>query len=563
MKIKNLILKILKQEGLSHVFMVPGGLVDPFLTAFDSRCGITPIIASQEGGAAYMADGYARASRKFGVCLGIGGPGIANMTTGILTAQSDHSPLLIVSGEVPTSIEGLGAFQDASLAGLNDYSFIKPMTAASLTLENPLLFHHQFRSILSAMLGNVKSPVHLCLPTDIQEADVGDDFDPMPSELYYSPILDQTAAEKCLEMLNSTRIAILAGYGTESDECSLLLKQFSEKFSIPVATTLRAKGAFPENHPNALGIFGYAGTRHATEAFMNGDLEVLLVLGSGLNQRDSMYWNHRLNPSKAFIQVNVDLHCIASYPHSLLVQGDCKNFMNYLLKHADLNDTKSERQKWLQTIQARGPRLYDAENMTSNTIPIHPARAIKDLSDTVTPDTTVIVDSGAHRAFSGHYFESNTPNNYISATNLGPMGWAIPAGIGAKLARPNSPCCVITGDGCMLMHGMEVHTAAKYNIPVVFVIINNGALGNVYLRAKKEGPQAAQLASLPDRDWAGFARALGAEAATITDPKDLKEAFEKAFQSQRPYVIDIKCDKDCPTPVEPYQAAQKAWSYHD
>lgn len=561
MKIKEIILKALKQEGINHLFMVPGGLVDPFLTAFDDQKDLTPIVAAQEGGAAYMADGYARASGKFGACLCIGGPGAANTATALLTAKSDSSPLLVISGEVPTNVEGLGFFQDASQVALDDFDLLKSATKLSLAIKNPLLFHHHFRHALTTLLSPRRSPVHIDLPRDIQESEVQDSFPPLDKSFYRSELLDIAAVETCLDDFQSTKIAFLVGEGVNTPEAALALQKLSESLQIPVATTLRAKGNFPEDHPLSLGVFGYAGTAHAHQTLLHENLEVLVVLGSGLNQRDSMNWTTQLSPTKRFIQVNIDPAAfITSYPHSYLIQGESHPFLNYLLA---ANLAKNDaRRAWVETIKQR-PRLYDTENLTSNAIPIHPARVIHDLREVAPKDTVVVVDSGAHRAFSGHYWISFAFGEYISATNLGPMGWAIAAGIGTKLALPSKPCCVITGDGCMLMNGMELHTAARYQVPVVFVVINNSALGNVFLRAQQLGQTPMELTSLPDHDWAGFARSLGVQGETIHDPKDLKEVFQRAFTAKTPYLIDIKCDKHFTTPVEPFTATRKHWSYHD
>ncbi len=562
MKIKQLVLKALVQEGVNYLFMVPGGLVDPFLTAFDLEKGITPIVAAHEAGAAYMADGYARASRKFGACLCIGGPGTTNTVTALLAAKSDESPLLVLSGEVSTTREGLGMFQDASLIALDDFDILKAATKFSVTIENADLFLHHFQRSLEMMLAYNSSPVHVCLPKDIQEADIAKPlFAPIDHSFYGTKCLDMQAADLCLEDLKRDKVAILAGNGISTPTAAQTLIQFSELTGIPVATTLRAKGTFPEDHPLSLGVFGYSGTAHATEALLHDDLQVLLVLGSGLNQRDSMNWTLGLAPTLRFIQVNMDINIGAtSYPHTHLVQGDCGTFLEYLIgKNIPFIPS---RKAWLETLK-KGPRLYDTENLTSNAIPIHPARMLRELRQVAPRNTVLLVDSGAHRAFCGHYWEAYAPGEYISATNLGPMGWAIPAGIGAKLARPDQPCCVVTGDGCMLMHGMEIQTAAKHKIPVIYVVINNSALGNVYLRAEKEGPTPMALTSLPDHDWAGFAQALGAQGETVTNPDTLKDAFKRAFASSNTYVIDVKCGKSFPTPVEPFNEAKKAWSYHD
>jgi acetolactate synthase I/II/III large subunit len=175
----------------------------------------------------------------------------------------------------------------------------------------------------------------------------------------------------------------------------------------------------------------------------------------------------------------------------------------------------------------------------------------------------VLIDSGAHRAFAGHYWTSFEPRTYISATNLGPMGWAIPAAVGVQCARPDRCVAVITGDGCMQMHGMEVQTAARYGLPIIYVVLNNGALGNVWLRAHALGAVPSELTSIPDHDWAGFARALGAQGFTVTDPARLGETYRRALAAGGTVVIDVKTDKACPTPVYDFTAGARAWSYHE
>ena len=344
---------------------------------------------------------------------------------------------------------------------------------------------------------------------------------------------------------------------------------FAERFEIPVATTLRAKGVFPEDHRLSLGIFGYAGHRHAIEAMLSGDVEVLLVLGSGLSQRDTLFWDRKMLPTRAMVHVDIDPKVIGRTWHTEIpLAGDCGQVLRCLLDaHTDLCSAlearKHERSEWVERVGSSGSRHYDGENADSRDAPMHPARVIKELRRTAPRETVLVVDSGAHRAFCGHYWESYEPRTYISATNMGPMGWAIPAGIGAKLARPEHPLVVATGDGCMLMHGMEVQTAARYSIPVIFLVFNNSALGNVWLRAAQEGPGPAALTELPTHDWASFARSLGLRASTVNTPAELKPAFDEAFGAGGPYLLDVRCNKIFTTPVTPYSRAKHAWVDND
>ncbi len=575
MKGTHFILKALATEGVEALFFVPGGLIDPFLTAFDDTPQIRPIIAAQEGGACYMADGYSRASGNFGACLAIGGPGLTNMTTAVSTAWTDQSPVLVLSGEVATFMEGLGEFQDASASSFNDTEILRSVTAMSLSIENPKLLNHHFREALLTMFGRRKSPVHLSLPRDIQEADISVAHEALDRSVTEPRILDSGAMDRFWARVapgkifekRADKIAVLAGDGAERSDASQGLLKFAEEFHIPVATTLKAKGVFPEDHPLSLGVFGYAGTRHASVAVLSDDLELLLVLGSGLNERDTMHWNSKLVSQRGLFQVNVAPEAISAVYGGVTVVGDVGAFIerimfepNELLGHLEAG--KGVRGEWIDGIR-KLPRLYDADNCSSGAIPIHPARIVSELRRVMPRETVALVDSGAHRAFAGQYWESYEPRTYISATTLGPMGWAIPAGIGVKLARPDRPCVVITGDGCMLMHGLEIQTAARFNVPVIYVVINNSAFGNVWLRASKLGAKPSELTSLPDHDWATLAKALGLKSLTVREPQELAPAFQQALEAKSAFLVDIKADKKFGTPVEPFAEAVKSWSYHE
>jgi acetolactate synthase-1/2/3 large subunit len=576
MKGTQYVLRALATEGIEALFFVPGGLIDPFLSAFDDALPLRPIIAAQEGGACYMADGYSRASGNFGACMAIGGPGLTNMTTAVSTAWTDASPVLVLSGEVATFMEGLGGFQDASASSFNDTEVLQPITAMSLSIENPHLLNHHFREALLTMFGRRRGPVHLSLPRDVQEADIAVEHVRLDRTLTTPKLVDSAAANRFWARVapgkdfeaRADKIAILAGAGAERSEATKVLLAFAENFHVPVATTLRAKGVFPEDHPLSLGVFGYAGTRHASKAILDEELDLLFVLGSGLNERDTMHWSAKLSPARGLFQVNMAPEAIyESYGGGVALVGDVSAFLEQIMAEpgdmlAHLEAGKAVRKEWIDGVR-KLPRLYDVENCSSEAIPIHPARVIAELRKVMPRETVALVDSGAHRAFAGQYWESYEPRTYISATNLGPMGWAIPAGVGVQVARPDRPCVVITGDACMLMHGLEIQTAARFNVPVIYVVINNAAFGNVWLRASKMGAKPAELTSLPDHDWASVARGLGVNAVTVREPNELAPAFQKALESKTAFLVDIKADKQYGTPVEPYSASVKSWSYHE
>ncbi|MEA2373140.1 MAG: acetolactate synthase large subunit, partial [Solirubrobacteraceae bacterium] len=311
------------------------------------------------------------------------------------------------------------------------------------------------------------------------------------------------------------------------------------------------------------GVFGYTGTRQATEALMTGRVDVLLVLGSSLNQRDTMVWSEQLRPRDAIVQVDLDPSAFGrNYDVDVTVVSDVRELVRHLLADDELRAALAlsgdDRRAWIAEVRALD-RHYDAETRTSDAEPLHPARVVTELRRAAPRDTVMLIDSGAHRAFAGHHWDSYGPRQYLSSTTLAPMGWAIAAAVGAKAVQPDQPCAVITGDGCMLMHGMEIQTAAAHGLAIVYVVINNGALGNVYLRARKLSPSAGALARLPVHDWVGFARSLGADGRLVEHPGDLAGAFEAAFAADGPYVLDIHCDPEAGTPITPWSAASQEW----
>jgi acetolactate synthase I/II/III large subunit len=566
------LLRCLRDQGLSHVFLVPGGHIDPLVAELGKGEGPKPIVAAHEEGAGFMADGYARVSGRFGACMCIGGPGAGNVLPAAIAALSDRSRVLFVTGDVPTTLQGRGAFQDGSMEGTRDSGFLRKATNFSEEVELISQFPRQLAAAFRAMGGVPPGPVHLSFPTDLQQAELPADVSfPSPSAEPSRPV-DLVALNHAVKgvLAGAGKLAVLAGRGCVASRAGEALRAFAERYEVPVATTFAAKGILPYDHRLCLGMFGYSGTNRAIATLLGGDLDVLLVLGSSMNLRDTLYWSRELAGRTQIVQVDIDPTMLGrDYPVPHTVVGDCQQTLEQLCGSADgslraLADSAAARREWTAQLK-KLPAHFDGDNMTSDAKPIHPARLIAEMRRVLPRETILFVDSGAHRAFAGHYWESFGAGGVRSATNLGPMGWAIPAAIGGKLARPDTPVAVITGDGCMRMHAMEIATAARYRVPVIFVVSNNSALGNVYLRARKENEGAAEMTLLPDVDWAAFGRVLGAEGVRVEAPQDLAAALEAALAARGPFVIDAVTQRDCRTPVNPYNtmAAEYAFAHHD
>ena len=561
------IVRSLAAEGIGHVFMVPGGMNDPFMPAMTETDGVRAIVAAHEGGAAYMADGYARASRGLGVAFGIGGPGIFNMVTALAAAKADRSAVLAISGEVATDREGRGGFQDASGVALDDVSVLRPVTAESVSVASPALLDSELRTAALTALRE-RAPVHLSVPLDVQRAEAAGSWTELPVAAYRPNFGDPEALAAALAVFGAgtaSNVVLLAGPGVAHARAEDALIATAERFQIPVATTLGAKGLVPDDHPLSLGVFGYGGSRWAIEAILDPAVEVLLVVGSALSQRDTMNWDPKMLPSAELVHVDADPSLIGrTWPASVPVTASPKAFLERLAAVdgavADgLAAGADARRAFLADVRGRGARTYEAEDCDRDVQPMHPAAMVAAARAAAPGDTVLCVDSGAHRAWCAEYWPSRGGLDYLSLANLGPMGGAIPLGIGAKLARPERPVVVATGDGCMLMHGLEIHTAARHDVPLIVLVFDNRAYGNIWYRAGKMGPGPEALTDIPGIDWPAFARSMGGDGVVVERPGDMAAAFERGLAARGPFVIAARIDKRYPTPVAPWRQAVAEW----
>ncbi|MGI9578394.1 MAG: thiamine pyrophosphate-binding protein [Microthrixaceae bacterium] len=564
------ILESAAAEGTDHAFMCPGGLNDAFMPPLTGTPGMRTVVAAFEGGAAYMADGWSRASGGMGLCLGIGGPGVLNMATALGAAAADRSQVLAVSGEVPTTWEGLGGFQDASGAALDDLDAIRPMTSTSLSVDSSAVLPHHLRRAMTA--ARVKRrPAHLSVPVDVQKAPAPPAWDPMPRELSSAPTIDMDAFDRLAGLFEQAEgstvpenVVLLAGEAVLHSNASEDLVAFAERFSIPVATTLSAKGAISEDHPLALGVFGYGGSRWATEAILSNQVEVLLVVGSALTQRDTLQWDQRMLPSQALVQIAGDpMHIGATWTAEIPVIADSREALVRLAAldgaaARGLEAGRPARAGFLDSVRAE-PRRYSEADTTSDAVPMHPARVVNELRAAMPDHATLSVDSGAHRAWFAEYWTVREAGTHFSLTALGPMGGAIPLAIGAQLARPDRPAMVATGDGCMLMHGMELHTAAREGVPLIVALMDNHAYGNIWYRAHVMGAGPSGLTDIPLMDWVGFAHSVGARGERVEHPGEIAAAVGRALDSAGPYLLDLRIDKHPPTPIAPWREAVQEW----
>lgn len=556
----------LVSEGVDRFFMVPGGHNDPFMSPMSRTPGLNTLVAAHEGGAAFMADGYARATGRLGAVFGIGGPGITNMATALASARVDGSAVIAISGEVPTAWEGQGGFQDASGPDLDDVAAMRAVCTFSTRVESPAALPPMLREALTSARDH-KAPAHLSIPLDVQRAPQPADWSTLPPPVDRMNFVDEDALDRTLSAIaeGHPNIVLLVGPGIRHGLAVDALRTTAETWNLPVATTLSAKGVLPEDHPLALGVFGYGGNRWATEALLSGEVDILIVVGAALTQRDTLQWDRRMLPRRTLVHVGADpSNLTRTWMPDVAVFGAPETFLRKLaaadgLASRALQAGFGRRAEFMDRLRASGPFAYDVDSRLSTQVPLHPAAVIHAAREVYPRDAVAVVDSGAHRAFAAQHWVAYGPRDYLSATNFGPMGAAVPLAIGSAAARPELPHVVFAGDGCLLMHGMELHTAARYGLPLVVVAMDNQSYGNIWYRAHELGAAEAALTDIPGVDWATFGQAMGVPTETIRTADDLRPAFDRALKRNGPCLVDARVDKTASKPIAPWTAAVREW----
>jgi acetolactate synthase-1/2/3 large subunit len=537
----------LADVGVRHLFGVIGGAVLPLFTATVGR-RTQIVMTKHEAGAAFMADGYARASGGLGACVGTSGPGATNLITGVAAAYADSVPIVVLTGQVATKAFGKGALQESSSEGVDIVDVFKQVTRYSTLVFRgdrlPAVWHKALRMAVGGRPG----PVHLSLPADVQEQMVQRSVKVAPV-VHRTRTYDRAAIKQAaLHLLRARRPAILAGYGTILSGASDETRAIAEALEIPVATTPKGKGAFPEDHRLSLGPFGYSGSPLAQWYLLESGVDVLLAVGTSLSEWGTLGWDTRLQPSEALLHVDIDPYEIGkNYRVTVPIIGDAKSGLTELCY-----EIRRQQQRYLHWRRGRGPlepppnrpRFLNAAAMDSNAVPVKPQRLMRDLQEALPRDTLVFIDGGANRSWAIHYWQSLYPRTFFCATGMASMGFGVAGAIGGKFAAPDRVVVSITGDGGFLMNGMEVSTAVHHGQQVIWVVLNDGGYGIVY--------HALRLLRLPDVatryprvDCAKVAEGLGAQAFRIREPGEInRELVQKILASGRPTVLDVEIDRD-------------------
>ena len=550
-----LLLKYLAGEGVEYIFGVPGLSLVPFFDATNKQDAIKLILSKHEEGAAFMADGYARISGKLGVCYATSGPGTTNLMTGVATAYVDNVPLLVITGQVPMSIYGKGTLQDSTKEGVDSVAMFDPITKYSTMMISKYKVPETIREALRIAFSGKKGPVHLSYPKDLMDAEIEDVLLPSGRYRVESNYFDRKLVIDATEKLvMAKKPAMIVGSGVVASDATMEVLELAELLNIPVATTPKAKGAFPEDHPLSLGILGFSGSPTAEE-YLLGDIDVLFAVGTSLNQMTTFSWDPKLEPSDALIHINIDPSEIGkNYAADIGLVGDCRAVLDEIsfrvLRELQKHDPKDERPiEDIITFKKSVGLFIDEEKMFSESVPIKPQALMRELQESLPDDAIVFVDSGNHLCWAIHYLQFKKPN-VIFALGLATMGYATAAAIGGKLAAPDRPVIAVVGDGCFLMNGMEVSTAVSHDIPVIWIVQNNARLGLIHDLQHYSLGDKTVATEFKEVNCAKVAEGLGAQGYRIQRPGELSEILPEAIERAVPTVIDVIIDPNEVPPVD-------------
>lgn len=564
MKTIDLLLAQLEEIGTEYIFGIPGGALEPLNNAIYKSGKIEGIVSKHEQGAAFMADGYARVSRRLGVCCGTSGPGATNLITGIASAYADSIPVMALTGQVPVKHFGRGAFQDSSLDSNNIVNMFSPFTKMSTMISSAEMAGSNFRQAIRTALTGRPGPVHLNLPLDIMETENNKYIVPADYFIPDSRSFDRYRVNEAVRhLLESRRIVMMLGHGVSIADAAEEARQFAEILQIPVVTTPKGKGVFPENHPLSLGVFGCAGSLLADDFMLNGSekIDCILAVGTSFSEWGTHAWDERLEQVNIIIQIDIDHQEVGkNYPFTTALLGDAKVALRELHYEAQrrLQDTNpevrvliEERERSIESFKKKGSKYAEPEKTESNSTPVLPQRLIKDIQASLPEDTLYFVDIGNNWAWSTHYLEISHPRSFFTGLGFASMGYAAAASIGGKFAAPERPVVAIVGDGGFLMNGQEVACAVNYNRPVIWIILNDSGYGMIDHGRKMRGIKNGFATRFNKVDFVKMAQALGAEGIALSKPGELTSSLmDNVIASGRPTVIDVEIDENEAPPIQ-------------
>lgn len=566
----DIVIAYLEQLGVEYVFGVPGGAIEPLFNALarsERRGGPRVVVARHETGAAFMADGYARNSGKLGVCCATTGPGATNLITGVASAYENHIPMLVITAQTALASFGRGALQESSCTGVNTVGMFQYCTRYNTLVSHRDQIEHKLSAAIMAAFQPPVGPSHISLPLDILRSP---SLVSRPSyDLSSLLLVDNSYAPESIavlknEIAQARGVAFVIGEGAGDAIGSIL--EIAIAINARVLVTPHGKGFVSPYHPLFCGVIGFAGHTSAIQTLLDTNVDTVVAVGTALTESATDGWNPDLILNRRLIHVDAIAANFAKSPMARLhVRGHLASIFDelaHLLRDGGIGcwiDASGPGEPTRQTSFARLRRTpnvsyEDAGKIRDDATPIKPQRVMNDLTTLLPPNTHYLVDSGNSLSWAIHYLHpydrrltgrrAASGSIFWTCLEYASMGWSIGAAIGTAFAKPSVPVVCLTGDGSLLMSGQEITVAVEHELTVIFVVLNDSALGMVKHGQRLAGAESIGF-GLPEADLAAMARALGAQGIVVESPEDLAAIDVRDICTRRgPTLLDIRVDRE-------------------
>ena len=531
------VVEVFREENIRHVFHLPGSQIIDILDEI-YQSPIRAIMTRHEQGAAFMADGYARATRGVGVCMATVGPGAVNLVSGIAASYKASIPVIAITGVHDQKILERDSFHEMDQVGL-----FKPITKWSASINQPEKIPEMLRKAFRIALTGRRGPVHLAIPSNVSEGEV--DFQERSPSRYRTAIpstCPEDFADAVLRLLEQAKFPVIfAGGEVLWSRAGGDLVRLAEALEIPAVTTRDHPDAFPNRHPLGMGMIGKGRGEAGNRTMKRVDL--ILALGAKFDYQSTRYGFDIIPEKTKIVHVSINPEEVGRvYPVELGMVCDVGPVIRTLLLRGKEKRLNFGLRKESEQIKLESQKKRDSE-IDWNSLPLRPQAIVRSLRDQLPRETIVVVDGGNFAKHVRRHFNFFENDTFHYPDDFGSVGAGFPMALGVKLARPERPVVCLNGDGAFLLNSQELETAVREKINVIVVVFNDYGFGNVraYQKEKFEGQTMCDFDNPPYGELARLFKADGAQVKTLDE---LKEAVQTGLRCEKPYVIDVTMSRE-------------------
>ena len=536
-----IVIECLKEQGVDTVFGYPGGAILNVYDELYKHSGeIRHILTSHEQGASHAADGYARATGKVGVCMATSGPGATNLVTGIATAYMDSVPMVAITANVGKSLLGRDSFQEVDIAGIT-----MPVTKHNFIVKDVEMLAPALRRAFHIARSGRPGPVLVDITKDATARKTEYEYRKPEPVVRVEDTIREEDVEKAVEMIShAKRPFVFVGGGAIIGNASRELAEFAHRIDAPVCDSLMGKGAFSGEDALYTGMIGMHGTKASNFGVANCDL--LITIGARFSDRVTGDTSRFAKKAK-ILQIDIDP---AEINKNVMVDSSIIGDVKAVLEILNQRVPEKKHEEWINEIEAlknKYPLKFNEERLTGPFV-------LEELYRVTKGDALIVTEVGQNQMWAAQFYKYKEPRTFLTSGGLGTMGYGLGASLGAKIGRPDKLVVNVAGDGCFRMNMNEIATAARYQIPVIQLVLNNHVLGMVRQWQTLFYEKRYSSTVLEDQvDFVKLAEAMGAEGIRVTKRSEVAPALEKAIAMGKPVVID--CVIDCDDKVFPMMPA--------